>query len=46
MHKWQIEEADIYLLHRQRRFLPERTQAFIDYIINHWSRFVFSYWRT
>ncbi|ASG03660.1 LysR family transcriptional regulator [Vibrio anguillarum] len=43
---WQIEGADVYLLHPQRRFLPERTQAFIDYIINHWSRFAFSYWRT
>ncbi|ENM5742825.1 LysR family transcriptional regulator [Vibrio metoecus] len=42
--EWDIEGADVYLLHPQRKFLPERTQALIDYIINHWSRVAFSYW--
>lgn len=42
--EWEIEGADVYLLHPQRRFLPERTQALIDYMITHWSRVAFSYW--
>lgn len=42
--EWEIEGADVYLLHPQRRFLPERTQALIDYIMTHWSRVAFSYW--
>ncbi|ENM5841721.1 LysR family transcriptional regulator [Vibrio mimicus] len=42
--EWEIEGADVYLLHPQRRFLPERTQALIDYMIAHWSRVAFSYW--
>ncbi len=41
---WDIEGADVYLLHPQRRFLPERTQAFIDYINAHWPRVAFSHW--
>ncbi|MCG3721300.1 LysR family transcriptional regulator [Vibrio cincinnatiensis] len=44
--EWQMEGADVYLLHPQRRFLPERTQALIDYIITHWSRVAFSHWLT
>lgn len=42
--EWDIEGADVYLLHPQRRFLPERTQAFIDYINAHWPRVAFSHW--
>lgn len=42
--EWEIEGADVYLLHPQRRFLPERTQALIDYMITHWARVAFSYW--
>lgn len=43
---WQMEGSDVYLLHPQRRFLPERTQALIDYIISHWSRVAFHHWLT
>lgn len=42
--QWNIEGADVYLLHPQRRFLPERTQVFIDYINTHWSRVAFKHW--
>lgn len=42
--EWEIEGADVYLIHPQRRFLPERTQALIDYMMTHWSRVAFSYW--
>ncbi|MGF1682815.1 LysR family transcriptional regulator [Photobacterium minamisatsumaniensis] len=34
---WQLEGSDVVMLHPQRKLLPERTQALIDFIHERWT---------